>query len=55
VTIIRMLAEKSKALGQPLYLTFVDMEKAFDRVNRELLWRVLGDELQLQKETIAQI
>lgn len=38
---IRQLQEKSREQGQPLYLCFVDLEKAFDSVPREALWVVL--------------
>lgn len=39
---VRQLQEKSREQGQPLYLCFVDLEKAFDSVPREALWLVLA-------------
>ncbi|KAI8433746.1 hypothetical protein MSG28_015725 [Choristoneura fumiferana] len=39
---IRQLQEKSREQGQPLYLCFVDLEKAFDCVPREALWTILA-------------
>lgn len=38
---IRQLQEKSREQGRPLYLCFVDLEKAFDCVPREALWTIL--------------
>ena len=35
------LCEKSIEYNQDLHLVFVDQEKAFDRVNRDKLWKVL--------------
>lgn len=39
---IRQLLEKSREQGQPLFLCFVDLEKAFDSVPRKALWVVLA-------------
>ena len=38
---VRQLQEKSREQGQHLYLCFIDLEKAFDCVPREALWKVL--------------
>ena len=38
---LRQLCEKSIEYNQDLHLVFVDQEKAFDRVNRDKLWKVL--------------
>ena len=38
IFIVRQMQEKHQAIGKPLYLAFVDLEKAFDRVPREVIW-----------------
>lgn len=35
------IQEKCREQGKNLYITFVDLTKAFDTVNREALWTVL--------------
>ena len=37
----RQLMEKSREQHRDVYIAFVDLSKAFDSVDRELLWRVL--------------
>ena len=47
IFIIRQLQEKYLVVNKPLYLAFVDLEKAFDRVPRKVIWwamRKLGVE-----------
>ena len=41
IFIARQLQEKYRAANKPLYFAFVDLEKAFDRVPREVLWWAL--------------
>ena len=38
----RQLQEKCREHHRDLYIVFVDLTKAFDSVNRNLLWRLLG-------------
>ena len=38
IFIVRQMQEKYLAAKKPLYLAFVDLEKAFDRVPREVIW-----------------
>ena len=38
---LRTLAEKARELNTSLYLSFVDVWKAYDSVNHEALWLVL--------------
>jgi len=41
VFIARQLQEKAIEQQQDLYMVFVDLAKAFDTVNRTLLWEIL--------------
>ena len=38
IFILRQLQEKHLVAGKPFYLAFIDLEKAFDRVPREVIW-----------------
>lgn len=41
VFVLRQLQEKCREQNKGLYITFVDLTKAFDTVNREALWKIL--------------
>ena len=41
IFVARQLQEKCREQHQDLYLAFVDLTKAFDTVNRDLLWNIL--------------
>ena len=44
IFIFRQLQEKYFVSNKPLYIAFVDLEKAFDRVPRKVLWWALRSE-----------
>ena len=39
---VRQLQEKCHEQNKDLYIAFIDLAKAFDTVNRELLWEILS-------------
>ncbi len=39
VFVLRQLMEKSREQNKDLYVAFIDLSKAFDTINRELLWK----------------
>ena len=41
VFVLRQIQEKCKEQNKPLYVTFVDLAKAFDTVSRKGLWQIL--------------
>ena len=44
IFIMKMLLEKSWEWGIGKYALFIDLEKAFDRVNRDHLWTILRED-----------
>ena len=40
--VVRRLQELGRQRKVPLYMCFVDFQKAYDLVDRELLWKVLA-------------
>ena len=40
---MKMLIEKNIEWGKKMYVAFIDLEKAFDRVSRDRLWSVMRD------------
>ena len=40
--VVRRLKELGRQRKMPLYMCFVDLQKAYDSVDRELLWKVLA-------------
>lgn len=41
IAILRIIVKQSLEWNFPVYATFVDYEKAFDFVDREVLWKLL--------------
>jgi len=41
IVTLRIIAEQTIEWSSPLYLLFVDFEKAFDSLDREAMWRIL--------------
>ena len=41
IFILREICEEAREKKCRVYLGFIDLEKAYDRVNREALWQVL--------------
>ena len=39
--VVRQIGEKYAAKGKDVYFAFLDLEKAYDRVDREAMWKVL--------------
>ena len=44
---LRMITEKSWEFNRPLYVAFIDLEKAFDSVPRYKLWKCLDEEYEV--------
>lgn len=42
INTLRLILEQTAEWQSPLYLLFVDFEKAFDRVDRKVIWRILN-------------
>ena len=53
LVVLKAVTERAAALRRPLYLAFIDLEKAYDRVSRPVLWGVLRDELGLPHDLLA--
>ena len=42
IATLRIIVEQSLEWNSPLYINFIDFEKAFDSVDRVSLWKLLG-------------
>ncbi|CAF3044667.1 unnamed protein product [Rotaria sp. Silwood2] len=40
IFILKMTMEKSREFNRPLFMCFIDIQKACDPINRELLWKI---------------
>ena len=50
---MKQLMEKNDVVGRNLYRVFVDFEKAFDRVPKEVIWWSLRRKVVLEREIKA--
>ena len=41
IFIVRQICEKYLEKGKDMYFAFLDLEKAYDRVDRDAMWNVL--------------
>src|SRR5215469_16162091 len=41
VFVVKSLCEKFREKGREVYMAFMDLEKAYDRIDREALWKVV--------------
>jgi hypothetical protein len=41
--LLQQIAEKAWEYAKPVYISFVDLEKAYDRVDRRLMWKTLEE------------
>ena len=46
---VQQITEKRKEHNLPLFLLFIDYEKAYDNVNRDKLWEMMDNKMYLQK------
>ena len=49
---VRQLQELALTLQESLYMVYVDLEKAYDNVNRVRMWEMLGSLLGRDNETL---
>ena len=50
---LRILMEKAREYHQPLYMCFIDLQKAYDSVSREALWRILRTSFNLPQKVLT--
>ena len=50
---VRTLMEKAREFHRPLYICFIDLQKAYDSINREALWSILQSSYHLLAKLIS--
>jgi len=50
---VRQLVEKYGIVGKDLFVAFIDLEKAFDRVPRDVIWWALRKKGEIEPEARA--
>jgi len=53
ILILRLIAEKAKRKGQPIFNCFIDFQKAFDLIKHEVIWatfRSYGRDMELERD-----
>ena len=49
IFVMQQIIEKRKEHNLPLFLLFIDYEKAYDNVNRDKLWEMMDNKMYLQE------
>ena len=49
IFMVQQIMEKRKEHNLPLFLLFIDYEKAYDNVNRDKLWEMMDNKMYLQE------
>ena len=55
ILVVRTLVERARISGRQLFLTFIDLEKAYDNIDRKKLWARLIHSLGLPQDLLAGI
>ena len=49
---VKILMQRAKEFNKPIHLCFVDLQKAYDTVNRDALWEILSRSFNITKKLI---
>ena len=52
IYVARMLIQKAREFNRPLYFCFIDLQKAYDSINREALWQSLRRSFSIPEKII---
>jgi hypothetical protein len=53
--LLQLVIERAHLVKEPLFLLFVDLEKAYDSIDRGRLWGVLVDELEVPPPLVSML